>query len=136
LQAFTNENMVVGRFARAVENAYQAARSSIKARAALTAFAIFLIFSSVVAVLWFGSRDVLSGTISPGTLGQFVLYAVFAASAFGALSEVGGELAQAAGATERLAEILDEDPDISAPHNPMMFISPIRRAPMRRRSMA
>jgi ATP-binding cassette subfamily B protein len=126
LQAFTNENMVVGRFARAVENAYQAARSSIKARAVLTAFAIFLIFSSVVAVLWFGSRDVLSGTISPGTLGQFVLYAVFAASAFGALSEVGGELAQAAGATERLAEILDEDPDISAPRNPVALPEPAR----------
>jgi ATP-binding cassette subfamily B protein len=80
----------------------------------------------VVAVLWFGSRDVLSGTISPGTLGQFVLYAVFAASAFGALSEVGGELAQAAGATERLAEILDEDPDISAPRNPVALPEPAR----------
>lgn len=126
LQAFTNENMVVGRFARAVENAYEAARSSIKARAILTAFAIFLIFASVVAVLWFGSRDVLSGVISAGTLGQFVLYAVFAASAFGALSEVGGELAQAAGATERLAEILDETPHIAVPSNPVALPKPPR----------
>ncbi|MBV2144730.1 ATP-binding cassette domain-containing protein [Falsochrobactrum sp. TDYN1] len=126
LQAFTNETMVVGRFGRAVEMAYQAARSSIKARAILTAFAIFLIFSSVVAVLWFGSRDVLSGTITAGTLGQFVLYAVFAASAFGALSEVGGELAQAAGATERLAEILDENPGIVSPANPVALPEPPR----------
>lgn len=126
LQAFTNETMVVGRFARAVENAYEAARSSIKARAILTAFAIFLIFSSVVAVLWFGSRDVLSGVISAGTLGQFVLYAVFAASAFGALSEVGGELAQAAGATERLAEILDETPHIAIPASPVALAEPAR----------
>jgi len=126
LQAFTNENMVVVRFAGAVEKAYEAARSSIKARAILTGFAIFLIFSSVVAVLWFGSRDVLSGTMTAGTLGQFVLYAVFAASAFGALSEVGGELAQAAGATERLAEILDENPGIAAPLKPVALPEPPR----------
>lgn len=126
LQAFTNENMAVGRFRRAVEKAYQAARSSIKARSVLTGFAIFLIFSSVVAVLWFGSRDVLSGAMTPGTLGQFVLYAVFAASAFGALSEVGGELAQAAGATERLAEILDESPTIIMPANPKAMPEPPR----------
>ncbi len=126
LQAFTNEAMVTGRFARAVEGAYQAARASIRARALLTAFAIFLIFSSIVAVLWFGSHAVLSGTMSPGTLGQFVLYAVFAASSFGALSEVGGELAQAAGATERLAEILDEAPGIVAPARPVALPEPAR----------
>jgi ATP-binding cassette subfamily B protein len=120
------QDMLAHANAYAVEKAYQAARSSIKARAILTGFAIFLIFSSVVAVLWFGSRDVLSGTMTAGTLGQFVLYAVFAASAFGALSEVGGELAQAAGATERLAEILDENPGISAPLNPVALPQPSR----------
>ncbi|ENT07888.1 MULTISPECIES: ABC transporter transmembrane domain-containing protein [Brucella] len=126
LQAFTNESMVVGSFAHAVEKAYQAARSSIQARAILTAFAIFLVFSSIVAVLWFGSRDVLAGTMSAGTLGQFVLYAVFAGSSFGALSEVGGELAQAAGATERLVEILDEKPGITAPAHPVALPKPPR----------
>ncbi|NKW79589.1 ATP-binding cassette domain-containing protein [Ochrobactrum pecoris] len=126
LQAFTNENMVVGRFGNAVEKAFQAARSSIQARAVLTAFAIFLIFSSIVAVLWFGSRDVLAGTMTAGTLGQFVLYAVFAGSSFGALSEVGGELAQAAGATERLVEILDEQPGIAAPARPVAMPMPPR----------
>ncbi|RUZ98480.1 ATP-binding cassette domain-containing protein, partial [Mesorhizobium sp. M7A.F.Ca.US.002.01.1.1] len=68
--------------------------------------------------LWFGSRDVLEGSISPGTLGQFLLYSVFAAGALGALSEVWGELAQAAGAAERLTEILAEKPAIQAPADP------------------
>jgi len=118
LQAFTNEGLVTGKFAAAVESAFRAARASVLARAVLTFFAIFAVFSSVVAVLWFGSRDVLEGTISAGTLGQFLLYSVIAAGALGALSEVWGELSQAAGATERLAELLDEAPAIAAPASP------------------
>ncbi|RWC49132.1 MAG: ATP-binding cassette domain-containing protein [Mesorhizobium sp.] len=118
LQAFTNEKLVTGHFSAAVEAAFEAARASIFARSFLTFFAIFTIFSSVVAVLWFGSRDVLEGSISPGTLGQFLLYSVFAAGALGALSEVWGELAQAAGAAERLTEILAEKPAIQAPADP------------------
>ncbi|TPI31347.1 ATP-binding cassette domain-containing protein [Mesorhizobium sp. B2-1-8] len=118
LQAFTNEKLVTGRFSGAVEAAFEAARASIFARSFLTFFAIFTIFSSVVAVLWFGSRDVLDGNLSPGTLGQFLLYSVFAAGALGALSEVWGELAQAAGAAERLTEILAETPAIQAPADP------------------
>jgi len=119
LQSFTNEGLVVGRFSRAVESAFDAARASTLARAALTFFAIFAIFTSVVMVLWFGSHDVLTGTMSPGTLGQFLIYSVFAAGALGALSEVWGELSQAAGAAERLTEILAEKPAIAAPENPM-----------------
>jgi ATP-binding cassette subfamily B protein len=118
LQAFTNEGLVTGRFSAAVEAAFAAARASVLARALLTFFAIFMVFSSVVAVLWFGSRDVLDGTLSPGTLGQFLLYSVFAAGALGALSEVWGELSQAAGAAERLTEILAEKPGIEAPAQP------------------
>ncbi|MBA8878226.1 ABC transporter transmembrane domain-containing protein [Phyllobacterium myrsinacearum] len=124
LQAFTNEALATGRFGSAVEDAFTAARSSVKARAVLTAFAIFMIFSSVVAVLWFGSRDVLAGTISPGTLGQFLLYAVFAAGALGALSEVWGELSQASGAAERLMEIMAEKPAIAAPLKPVALPEP------------
>ncbi|MEJ6783513.1 ABC transporter transmembrane domain-containing protein [Aminobacter sp. Piv2-1] len=118
LQAFTNEKLVTGRFAAAVETAFQAARASVLARAILTFFAIFTIFASVVAVLWFGSRDVLEGTISPGTLGQFLLYSVFAAGALGALSEVWGELSAAAGAAERITEILAEKSTVAAPASP------------------
>ncbi|RUM98448.1 ATP-binding cassette domain-containing protein [Pseudaminobacter arsenicus] len=118
LQAFTNERLVTGHFANAVDIAFKAARASVFARSFLTFFAIFTIFSSVVAVLWFGSRDVLAGTLSAGTLGQFLLYSVFAAGALGALSEVWGELSQAAGAAERLTEILAEVPAIAAPAKP------------------
>ena len=118
LQAFTNETLVTSRFASAVDAAFEAARASILARSFLTFFAIFMIFSSVVAVLWFGSRDVLAGTLSPGTLGQFLLYSVFAAGALGALSEVWSELSQAAGAAERLTEILAETPTIQRPVDP------------------
>ena len=124
MQAFTAEPMVVSRFERAVNAAFDAARSSVFARSILTFFAIFIIFSSVVAVLWFGSRDVLAGTISAGTLGQFLLYSVFAAGALGALSEVWGELSQAAGAAERLTEILAETPEIAAPADPVVLPSP------------
>lgn len=128
LQAFTNERLVTGRFAGAVETAFAAARASVFARAFLTFFAIFTIFASVVAVLWIGSHDVLSGTLSPGTLGQFLLYAVFAAGALAALSEVWGELSQAAGAAERLTELLAEEPTVRAPANPQPMPEPARGA--------
>ena len=119
LQAFTNEKLVSGRFSDAVETAFDAARSSIAARAVLTAFAIFMIFSSVVAVLWIGAGAVLDGTMSNGLLGQFLIYSVMAAGALGALSEVWGELSQAAGAAERLGELLETDPEIQEPANPV-----------------
>jgi ATP-binding cassette subfamily B protein len=126
LQSFTNERLATGRFAGAVEAAFHAARASTLARAALTFVAIFAIFASVVMVLWFGSHDVLTGTMSAGTLGQFLLFSVFAAGALGALSEVWGELSQAAGATERLSEILAERPAIAAPANPVALPAEVR----------
>ena len=81
-------------------------------------------FASVIGVLWIGSRDVLAGTLSAGTLGQFLLYSVLAASALGSLSEVWGELNQAAGAAERLSELLEEEPAIKAPENPAQLPEP------------
>jgi ATP-binding cassette subfamily B protein len=124
LQAFTNESAVTARFRDAVEAAFNAARASVLSRSVLTFFAIFTIFSSVVAVLWFGSRDVLAGTMSAGTLGQFLIYSVLAAGALGALSEVWGDLSQAAGAAERLAELLAEVPVILAPASPVALPNP------------
>lgn len=124
MQAFTNEGLVATRFAAAVEAAFHAARASIFARSFLTFFAIFTVFASVVAVLWVGSRDVLSGTISAGTLSQFLIYSVLAAGALGALSEVWGELSQAAGAAERLTELLEEEPTIRAPDDPLPLPQP------------
>ena len=88
--------------------------TGLLARAGLTAIAIFLVVASVVGVLWFGSRLVISGEMTGGRLGQFILYAVFAAGAMAELAEVWGELAQAAGATERLLELLAARPAGSA----------------------
>ncbi|MBC6715636.1 ATP-binding cassette domain-containing protein [Aurantimonas sp. DM33-3] len=126
VQAFTSETATSNRFAAAVDRAFQAARASVSARAFLTAFAIFLIFSSIIAVLWIGAQQVTEGTMSGGTLGQFLLYAVFAAGAVGQLSEVWGEIAQAAGAAERLSELLAEEPAIRSPADPVALPRPAR----------
>ncbi len=128
LQAFTNEMMAAVRFKRAVEDAYEAARGATKARAILTAVTIFLVFSSIVVVLWIGAQDVLAQRITPGTLGQFVLYAVFAAGGLGELSQVWGEIAQASGAAERLFELLHIKPQITAPPQPVKLPAPVRGA--------
>jgi ATP-binding cassette subfamily B protein len=126
LQAFTNENLGVRRFRDAVERAFDAARNSIRSRAFLTGIAIFLVSASVVIVLWIGAQDVLTAKITPGRLGQFILYAVFAAGALGSLSEIGGEIAQASGAAERLFEILAIRPAIARPAKPLALPLPPR----------
>ncbi|KQP55264.1 ABC transporter [Methylobacterium sp. Leaf399] len=126
MQAFGMGRTTAGRFAQASENAYGAARDSVRARSLLTGVAIFLISSSVVGVMWYGAQGVLAGTMTAGQLSQFVLYAVFGASALGQLSEVYGELAQAAGAAERLGEILAAEPVIRAPDAPVAMPSPSR----------
>ena len=126
LQAFTNEALARSRFGAAVERAFRAARGSIKARAILTAIAIFLVFSSVVVVLWVGAQDVLAERMSAGRLSQFVLYAVLAAAGLGQLSEVWGELSQASGAAERLFEILNVRPAIVPPARPLALPEPPR----------
>ena len=124
LQAFTNEKLARSRFGVAVEQAYAAARGATKVRAILTAVVIFLVFASIVVVLWVGAQDVLAGSITAGRLGQFVLYAVFAAGGLGELSQVWGEIAQASGAAERLFEILGVEPQIKAPARPVVLPKP------------
>jgi ATP-binding cassette subfamily B protein len=126
LQAFTNERLGISRFSAAVERAYEAARNSIMSRAFLTGIAIFLVAASVIVVLWIGAQEVLAGQITPGRLGQFILYAVLAGSALGSLSEIGGEVAQASGAAERLFEILAIKPVIAAPAHPRALPAPAR----------
>jgi ATP-binding cassette subfamily B protein len=126
VQAYTSEQLANTRFGREVEQAYEAARSSTRARAVLTLIIIFIVFSSVVMILWIGSHDVLTGSISPGRLGQFVLYAAFAASALGQLSEVWGEVSAASGAAERLFEILRVKSQITAPPSPVAMPIPAR----------
>jgi ATP-binding cassette, subfamily B, bacterial len=126
LQAFTNERLATGRFDLEVESAYVAARNSTRARSFLTAIVIFLIFSSVVAVLWIGSHDVLTGQITAGRLSQFLLYAALAAGALSELSQVWGDVSAASGASERLFEILRLKPAIAAPPSPRALPTPSR----------
>ena len=126
VQAYTGERLANARFGNDVEQAYEAARVSTKARAILTAIIIFIVFTSVVAILWVGSHDVLTGAITPGRLGQFVLYTAFAATGLGQLSEVWGEISAASGASERLLEILHVKPEISAPAAPKALPQPSR----------
>ena len=126
VQAYTSERLAEARFGGEVEQAYEAARSSTRARAVLTAVIIFIVFTSVVAILWVGSHDVLTGTISIGRLGQFVLYTAFAAAALGALSEVWGDVSAASGAAERLFEILRVKSQIALPASPRALPAPAR----------
>ncbi|MFY9955136.1 ABC transporter transmembrane domain-containing protein, partial [Bradyrhizobium sp.] len=126
VQAYTGERLANVRFGGEVEQAYEAARTSTRARGFLTAIIIFIVFTSVVFILWIGSRDVLTGAITPGRLGQFVLYAAFAAAGLGQLSEVWGEVSAASGAAERLFEILNVRPEITAPASPRALPQPTR----------
>ncbi len=126
LQAFTHEKAASARYGEAVERSFEAAKTRATARAGLTAIAIFLVFASVVGVLWYGAQDVLSGAMTGGTLGQFVLYAVFAAMAVGGLSEVWGEIAQSAGAAESLSELLQVQSKIKSPAHPVKLPEPAR----------
>jgi len=126
LQANTHEDTVTRRFGAAVETAFDAARSRMRARAGLTALAMFLTFASVVGILWYGAQGVLAGDMTGGRLSQFVLYTVIAAAAMSGLSEVWGELQQAAGAAERLAELRQVEPAIKSPPNPIALAAPVR----------
>jgi ATP-binding cassette subfamily B protein len=118
MSAFGQQAAVSRRFAAASERAFEAARTRLLSRAGLTAIAIGLIVSSIVGILWFGSRLVISGEISGGRLGQFILYAVFASGAIAELSEVWGEIAQAAGAADRLLELLAARSEVAEPLHP------------------
>jgi ATP-binding cassette subfamily B protein len=124
MQAFNAEKMTVDSFAAAAEEAFEASRAATLARSVLTAVAIFLIFASVVAVLWYGAQDVLADRMTAGRLSQFVLYAVFAAGALGELSQVWSEVSSAAGAAGRIAEILQIEPRIKAPASPRALPTP------------
>ncbi|MCF6367750.1 ABC transporter transmembrane domain-containing protein [Rhizobium halophilum] len=126
VQAFNGEAAASSRYAGTVEEAFEAARAAIRSRALLTGFAILMVFGSIVAILWYGAQNVLSGTMTAGTLGQFVLYSVIGASALGQLSEVWGELSQAGGAAERLTELLREEPAVKESSDPISLPAPPR----------
>ena len=124
MQAFTHEAIDRERFAGHVERAFGSAIERVRARAMLTALVIMLVFGAVGTILWMGGQDVIAGRITAGELSAFVFYAVIVAGSVGAISEVLGDLQRAAGATERLLDLLSTQPDIAVPESPLELPDP------------
>ncbi len=124
VQAFTHEGVDQWRFAGEVENAFTVAISRILMRGFLTSIVILLVFASIGFILWVGGRDLQAGEITGGELTAFIFYATMVAFSVGVISEVYGELQRAAGATERLIELLEAEPEIVAPANPAPLPEP------------
>ncbi|MEM7441820.1 MAG: ABC transporter transmembrane domain-containing protein, partial [Pseudomonadota bacterium] len=124
VQSFGHEDLERAHFADRVETAFSVSIMRIRARALLTASVILLVFAAVGAVLWLGGHWVLDGRMTPGALSAFIFYAVLVAASAGALSEVVGDLQRAAGATERLFELLAKQPSIAAPSTPIRLPTP------------
>lgn len=125
VQSFAQEARETQRFGETAESAFFAAGDYIRARALLAACGISLVFGAIVGVLYVGGHDVIAGRVTAGELSAFVFYATIVASATGGLSEIFGDLQRAAGATERLFELLDTEPDIAAPANPVKLPEPV-----------
>jgi ATP-binding cassette subfamily B protein len=126
VQAFGQQGREATRFSEAVERVFATAKKRILIRAIMTAIAIFLMFGAITMIIWQGAIDVAAGRISGGTIAAFVLYGGLLAGAFGALSEVYGDFLRAAGASERLAELLEAEPNIRPPANPKSLPDPAR----------
>jgi ATP-binding cassette subfamily B protein len=119
VQAFTLEELQSRRYGDAIEASFLAAVRRTRVRALLTAFGITLVFGGITFVLWIGARAMLKGEVTAGQLGQFLLYAVFVGTSAAALTEMWGEIQRAAGAMERLSELLEATPKIAAPAQPL-----------------
>ncbi|TAL04246.1 MAG: ATP-binding cassette domain-containing protein [Rhodospirillaceae bacterium] len=128
VQAFVHEDRDRALFSKEVERAFGTAMRRIYARGMLGSVVILLVFGAIAVVVWAGGRGVIAGEITPGDLSAFMFYAVLVAGAVGAISEVLGDLQRAAGATERLVELLETKPDIEAPPNPLPMPVPARGA--------
>lgn len=126
VQAYTHEGRSIARFDDVTERSFDVALTRIRTRAVMTAIVIFLIFAGVIGVLWVGARDVQTGVMTAGQLVQFVIYAILVAGSTGALSEIWGELQRAAGATERLGELLAAEDALTDPAHPVPLPRPVR----------
>jgi ATP-binding cassette subfamily B protein len=126
VQAFTLEDLQSERYRRAVEDSFVTAVLRTRVRAALTAIGIMLVFAGITFVLWLGAHQVLAGTMTGGQLAQFLLYAGFVGSSAAALTEMWGEMQRAAGAMERLSELLDARPAIGPPQKPLELPKRVR----------
>ncbi len=128
VQAFTNELISTANFSDVTEKSFHSAKKRIGVRAAMTVIVIALIFSGIVGVLWVGARDVRADLMTVGELVQFVIDAVMVAGAVAALSEIWSELQRAAGATERLVELLHAQDEVADPRNPTPLPHPAKGA--------
>ena len=128
VKAYAREDVESTRYAGAIARALASARRRIGMRAWLTAAVIALFFGAIDLVLWAGARDVMAGTLNVGVLGQFVLYAIFAAGSVAGLSEVWGDVMRAAGAMERIGELFAERADIASPAQPQALPRPVSGA--------
>ncbi|MDF1620905.1 ABC transporter transmembrane domain-containing protein [Pseudothioclava nitratireducens] len=128
VQAFTHEPQTRAHFSDVTEKSFVSAQKRITTRAVMTVIVIFLVFAGVVGVLWVGARDVRLGAMSVGELVQFVIYAGMVAGSVGALSEIWGELQRAAGATERLVELLAAEDNVTDPEHPVPMPMPAQGA--------
>ncbi|MFY0309617.1 ABC transporter transmembrane domain-containing protein [Leisingera sp. D0M16] len=126
VQAFTHESASRLKFGEMTETAYDVSRRRIRTRALLTVIVIFLVFSGIVGVLWMGANDVRAGVMTEGTLIQFVIYAVLVAGSVAALSEIWSELQRAAGATERLVELLNAEDTVLDPAAAQVLPAPVK----------
>jgi ATP-binding cassette subfamily B protein len=126
VQAYTHEAASKGRFADVTEKSFDSAKKRILVRALMTAIIIFVVFSGILGVLWIGARDVRAGAMTPGELVQFVIYAGIMAGSVAALSEIWGELQRAAGATERLVELLQAEDTVQDPPAPRALLAPVQ----------
>ncbi|WP_420003375.1 ABC transporter transmembrane domain-containing protein [Arenibacterium sp. LLYu02] len=126
VQSFTHETLSRRQFSEMTETSYEVSRRRIQTRAWLTVIVIFLVFSGVVGVLWIGANDVRFGSMSEGALVQFVIYSVMVAGSVAALSEIWSELQRAAGATERLVELLQAEDSVVDPAAPKVLAAPVR----------
>jgi ATP-binding cassette, subfamily B, bacterial len=124
VQAFGHENQDRIHFSKEVERSFVAAKRRISQRAILTAIVILLVFTAIGSILWVGGNDVMQGRMSAGELSAFVFYSILVAGSVGALSEVMTALQRAAGAAERLMELLATEADIKAPQNPISMPEP------------
>ena len=128
VQSFTAEHLEIERFSASIQTSFRTAVRRIRVRALLTTVGTVSVFGVLIFVLWLGAKEVLVGTLSGGELGQFVLYAMLVGVAAGSLSEVWGEVQRAAGAMERLTELLNTQPNIRIPEVPIKLPSPVRGA--------
>jgi ATP-binding cassette subfamily B protein len=128
VKAYAREGIESSRYASAIYLALATARRRIGTRALLTMAVIVLVFGAITLVLWAGARHVLTGSMDAGVLGQFVLYAIFAAGSVAGLSEVWGDVLRAAGAMERIGELLAERAQIAAPATPLPLPRPAHGA--------